>query len=255
MARSSLLQGKVALVTGASRNIGAGVAKCLADHGAMVAVNYLQNRDLADQVVNDIRSAGGQAIACRADVTDPAQVAQMVREITATWGRLDILVNNARPLPTTRESYLDMALDQLEARVTAELRAVDICSRSVFPLMKERGWGRIVNISSTAGRQAGANTVPYRVAKAAMEALSKAIAMEFAPYGITVNIIAPGWVITDRIGTLLTPETLERLRAETPLGRLASPEDIGGAVAVLCFDDARFITGQYIYVSGGTVMP
>lgn len=252
---STYLQGKVALVTGASRNIGAATAKLLAAHGAKVAVNYLTSGDHAAQVVAAIKADGGEAIAYRADVTDRAQVEQMVREITNRWGRIDILVNNARPMPMSRETYLEMTPDLLAARVIAELRSVDNTCRSVFPFMKEQGWGRIINVTSIAGRRAAANRVAYSVAKAAMEALSKAIAMEFGPYGITVNLVAPGTVITDRMASRRSTEELEREAAATPLRHLGSTEEVAGAIVMFTFDEARFVTGQHIYVSGGTVMP
>src|SRR5579884_2848926 len=129
MPRSQLLQGKVALVTGASRNIGAATAKRLASHGARVAVNYASSQERAEQVVSDIRAAGGEAVAVRADVTNRAEVDAMVQAISSAWGRLDILVNNARPAPTTYAHYLEMDLNDLTSRVAAELVAMDNCCR------------------------------------------------------------------------------------------------------------------------------
>jgi 3-oxoacyl-[acyl-carrier protein] reductase len=252
---SNLLDGKVALVTGASRNIGAATARLLAEHGAKVGVNYVEAQDRADEVVRDITDDGGEAIPLQADVTDISQVEGMVKTLADRWGSVDILINNARPMPMTRETYFDMTPDLLEARVVAELRSIDNCCRLAFPYMKEKGWGRIVNVTSVAGRRAALDRVAYSVAKAAMESLSKSIAMSFAPYGITVNLLAPGTVVTDRIASRMTPEQLARQSEGTPLGKLASNEDIAGSILVLVLDEARFVTGQYLYASGGTVMP
>jgi len=253
---TQLLQDKVALVTGANRGIGAAVAKVFAGHGATVAVNYNRSRELAEQVVSDIEMAGGRAIACQADVTDREQVERMVRDIVGQWSRLDILVNNARPIPMSFKSYLETEAQELEARVVAELKAVDACCRSVFPIMKEQGGGRIINVSTIAARQAeaAARVAAYSVAKAAMEALSRVIAVEFAPYGIIVNVVAPGLVLTERVRSRRSAAELERLAAETPLRRLASPEDVAGAILLFALEAAGFVTGQYVYVSGGTVV-
>ena len=254
---AQLLQHKVALVTGANRGIGAAVAKVFAGHGATVVVNYNRSREPAEQVVSAITMAGGRAIACQADVTDREQVERMVRDIVGTYGRLDVLVNNARPIPMSFTSYLATDVHEIESRVIAELRAIDACCRSVFPIMKEQGGGRIINVSTIAARQAPAvaATAAYSVAKAAMEALSRVIAMEFAPYGIIVNVVAPGLVVTERVKSRRSPEELDRLAAGTPLRRLASPEDVASAILLFALEEARFVTGQYTYVSGGTVMP
>jgi|SRR5712692_464286 len=147
------LQGKVAVVTGANRGIGAAVAQLFAQHGATVVVNYNRSREPAEQVVTDIETAGGRAIAYQADVTDRSQVERMVQAIVDRWGRLDSLVNNARPIPMSFKSYLAMDSQELESRVIAELKAIDACCRSVFPVMKEQGGGRIINVSTIAARQ------------------------------------------------------------------------------------------------------
>lgn len=254
---SNLLQNKVALVTGANRGIGAATAKVFAEHGATVVINYNRSREPAERVVSDIAMRGGRAIACQADVTDQGQVERMVREIVGTCGRLDILVNNARPMPMSFKSYLEMDLQELESRVIAELRAVDACCRSVFPIMKEQGGGRIINVSTIAARhaQTAVPVVAYSVAKAAMEALVRAIAVEFAPYGIIVNVVAPGLVLTERVRGRRSAEELERFAAGTPLRHLASPEDVAGAILLFALEEAGFVTGQYVYVSGGTVVP
>jgi len=254
---TQLLQNKVALVTGANRGIGAAVAKVFAGHGAAVVINYNRSREPAEQVVSAITAAGGRALARRADVTDREQVERMVRDTVAEYGRLDVLVNNARPVPMSFTSYLATDGQEIESRVVAELRAVDACCRSVFPIMKEQGGGRIINVSTVAARQtqAAATTAAYSVAKAAMEALSRVIALEFAPYGIVVNVVAPGLVLTERVKSRRSPEELDRWAAGTPLRQLASPEDVANAILLFALEEARFVTGQYVYASGGTVMP
>lgn len=255
MPRSSLLAGKVALVTGASRNIGAATAKAFAGHGAAVVVNYASNDESARQVVRDIETQGGRALAHRADVTDPEQVRQMMNQAVGTFGRLDILVNNARPIPTKFKKYLEITWDELEARVVAELKALDFCCRSVFPHMMEQGGGKIINVSSVAARHPGASA-EYAVAKAAMEGLSKAIAHEFGPHNISVNIVAPGRVLTERTrASHYSPEELERMTISTPLRRFASCDDIAGAILLLALDEAAYVTGQYLYLNGGATMP
>jgi 3-oxoacyl-[acyl-carrier protein] reductase len=253
---TQLLQNKVALVTGGNRGIGAAVAKVFAGHGATAVVNYNRSREPAEQVVSAITTAGGRALACQADVTDREQVERMVQDIIGACGRLDVLVNNARPVPMSFTSYLATDAQEIEARVIAELRAVDACCRSVFPIMKEQGGGRIINVSTVAARQtqAAATTAACSVAKAAMEALSRVIALEFAPYSIIVNVVAPGLVLTERVKTRRSPEELDRLAAGTPLRQLASPEDVAGAILLFALEEARFVTGQYVYASGGTVM-
>jgi 3-oxoacyl-[acyl-carrier protein] reductase len=255
MARSDLLAGKVALVTGASRNIGAATARLFAEYGAKVGVNYVASADRAEKVVAEITAAGGEAIALKADVTDRSQVERMIHTLVDRFGSLDILVNNARPMPMSRETYFDMPGELLESRVIAELRSVDNTCRLAFPYMKERGWGRIINVTSVAGRRAARDRIAYSVAKAAMEALSKAIAVAFAPYGITVNLLAPGTVITDRMASRMTPEEMEKQAAGTPIGRLADCDDIAGSILILALDEARVVTGQHLYASGGTVIP
>jgi 3-oxoacyl-[acyl-carrier protein] reductase len=255
MKLSNLLDGKVALVTGASRNIGAATAVLLAQHGAKVGVNYVEAKDRADEVVADITKNGGEAIALQADVTDIGQVESMIKTLTDKWGGLDILVNNARPQPMSRETYFEMTPDILETRVTLELRSIDNCCRLAFPYMKEKGWGRIINVTSVAGRRAALDRVAYSIAKAAMESLSKSIAMSFAPHGITVNLLAPGTVVTDRIASRMTPEQLVKASEGTPLGKLAGNEDIAGSILILALDEARFVTGQHLFASGGTIMP
>jgi 3-oxoacyl-[acyl-carrier protein] reductase len=254
---TQLLQNKVALVTGGNRGIGAAVAKVFAGHGATAVVNYNRSREPAEQVVSAITTAGGRALACQADVTDREQVERMVQDIIGACGRLDVLVNNARPVPMSFTSYLATDAQEIEARVIAELRAVDACCRSVFPIMKEQGGGRIINVSTVAARQtqAAATTAAYSVAKAAMEALSRVIALEFAPYGIIVNVVAPGLVLTERVKSRRSSEELDRLAAGTPLRQLASPEDVANAILLFALEEARFVTGQHVYASGGTVMP
>lgn len=248
-----ILEDKVAIITGANRGIGAAAAKLFSHHGAISVVNFNQTRDLADAVVADITANGDRALAFQADVTDLEQVERMVHDVFDHYGRIDALVNNARPIPMSRAGYFETSSEDVERRVLAELRSIDYTCRTVFPIMRDQGGGRIINVSSIAGRQAAPARTAYHVAKAAMEGLSKAIAQAFAPHNITVNILSPGTVLTER--RLGSGEDLEPVRNATPMRKIATSADVAGGILMFALDEAALVTGQYFYVSGGTVMP
>ena len=248
-----LLQDKVAIVTGASRGIGAETAKLLAAHGAKVAVNYHMSGERAEQVLAEIRLKGGEGIAVRADVTDRAQVDAMVRETQEQLGPVDILVNNAAigfpVVPFTEHRW-----DDFERKIVHEMAACFHPCQAVVPGMLRRGHGSIVNVSSGLSRSPGVGYSSHSAAKSALDAFSKSLALELGPAGVRVNVVAPG--LTDTDATAFVPQQVREMIAQhTPLRRIARPEDVAGAVLFFCVDWSRFVSGAYLPVSGGALMP
>jgi 3-oxoacyl-[acyl-carrier protein] reductase len=240
------LTGKVALVTGASRGIGAAIARRLAAQGATVVAAARGSN--AESNVADIVLAGGKAEAASLDVTDPPSVDAVVKHVLATHGRIDILVNNAG---ITRDQLLmRMKRDDWDAVIGTNLTAAYTCSQAVLrPMLKQRG-GRIIAISSVVGQMGNAGQVNYAASKAGLIGMAKALAREVASRGITVNVVAPGMIDTDMTRTL-TDTTSETWALQIPLGRLGTPEDVANTVCFLASDEASYITGQVIAVNGG----
>ncbi|MDA1000243.1 MAG: SDR family oxidoreductase [bacterium] len=242
---------KIAIVTGASRNIGAAIAIALAGRGMTVLVNYLKNEKAAKEVVQRIEAAGGRASAFAADVRDRGQVREMFRHATGKYGGLDVLVNNAR-LPHGRKGFLDT---DWEADILPQLNihfgGAFHCIQEAIPLMKARGGGSIVNILSWVFRVGSPNSHAYAPAKAALRSLTISLAAEMGPFQIRANSVSPGTTDTPEVHSRVSEEEWARRIARVPLGRNAHVEDIGGAVAFLCSEDARYITGEDITVAGG----
>jgi 3-oxoacyl-[acyl-carrier protein] reductase len=246
------LHGKVALVTGASRGIGAATARLLAAHGAAVGVNYMQSEDAARAVVGEIEAAGGRAIAVHADAREESQVNTMVEATAAAFGPIDILVVNAS-MSFPMKPFLEYPWEAFEAKLVGELKAAFYPCRAVAPAMVERRSGAIILISSGLSRHPGWGFCAHSTAKSALDGFAKSLALELGPHGIRVNVVAPGLTLTD--ATSRIPEERKQASArQTPLGRNGLPEDIAGAVVMLAGDEARFITGAYLPVSGGTQM-
>jgi len=245
------LKGKTAIVTGGGRGIGEGIARVLAREGASVVVMDRNGGD-AETVAKSIREAGGSAMAVVADVTDLASLESMVRTTEQKFGGLDILVNNAG---IWKGSPVDEMTDaEWEETMAINMTGTFFCTRAAVPFMKNARWGRIINISSTAGQRGEAFHSHYAASKGAMISFTKSLAVELAPHGITVNCVAPGWVATDMSQeSLLGPER-EAILATIPLGRVARPEEIAGAVAFLASDLASFVTGEILNVNGGAVL-
>ena len=246
-----LLDGKTALVTGASRGIGRAIALRLAAEGARVAINYAGNVKAAEEVKAAIEAAGGTAILCRADVADSAAVEAMIADVAKEFGAIDILVNNAG---ITRDTLLMRMKDEDFAKVLdTNLKGVFYCTKAVAKLMMKKRAGRIVNMASVVGLVGNAGQTNYAAAKAGVIGFSKSAAKELASRGITVNAVAPGFIGTDMTADL--PESVkEKMLTDIPLGRMGEPEDVASAVLFLASDQASYITGQVVNVDGGMVM-
>ena len=246
-----LLDGKCALVTGASRGIGRAVALKLASEGAKVALNFAGNEAAANSVRQEVEAAGGQAILVKADVSDEAAVQQMVQTTADAFGRIDILVNNAG---ITRDGLLArMKEEDWDAVLSTNLKGVFLTTKAVAKLMMKQRAGRIVNMASVVGVTGNAGQANYSAAKAGVIGFTKTIARELASRGITANAVAPGFIDTDMTAAL-SDKAKEAALAGIPLGRMGLPDDIAAAVLFLVSDQASYITGQVLNVDGGMVM-
>jgi len=246
-----MLEGKVALVTGASRGIGKAIALSLAEAGADVAVNYAGSKQAAEEVVSAIQAMGRKSVALQADVGNVEQADEMVQKVIEHFGKIDILVNNAG---ITRDNLLmRMKEEEFDQVIHTNLKGVFNCVKAVTrPMMKQRA-GRIVNISSVVGSMGNPGQVNYVAAKAGVVGLTKAAARELAPRGITVNAVSPGFITTDMTDKL-NEEQKQAIMQQIPLGTLGKPEHIAGIVKYLVSDEASYITGQNIHVDGGMYM-
>ena len=247
-----MLNEKVAIVTGASRGIGAATAKLLAAQGAKVAVNYSKSREAGESVVATIAQAGGRALLVQADVTARSQVEAMVGKTESELGPIDILVNNAS-ISFPMIPFLDYRWEDFERKVRMELSASFHCCQVVVPGMIKRRSGCIVNISSGLSRVPGIGFVAHSSAKSALDAFSKSLALELGPHGIRVNVVAPGLVPTDATAHL-PKEAHERAKQHAPLRRENSPEEIARAILFFCSNLSGFVTGTYLPVNGGAQM-
>lgn len=243
------LDGKVAVVTGASKGIGAAIARALAEEGAAVVVNYASSRAGADAVVDAITAAGGRAIAVQGDVSKAAEAQGLIEAAVAAFGRLDVLVNNSG-------IYEFAALEEVTEAHYRRLFDVNVLGVLLTSQAAARHLGEggsIVNVSSVAASVQPATTAVYSGTKGAVNVISGVLAKELAPRGIRVNVVSPGYVVTEGTQTAgITGSEMEAgMVAQTPLGRAGRPDDIGGVVAFLASDDARWVTGEDIRVGGG----
>ncbi|EIW18060.1 MULTISPECIES: 3-oxoacyl-[acyl-carrier-protein] reductase [Pelosinus] len=245
------LDGKVAIITGASRGIGRSVAIELAKLGAKVVINYAGNEAAAEEVKNIIVAAGGQGIVIKADVGDVEAVDAMVKETISTFGKIDILVNNAG---ITRDNLLmRMKEEDWDAVMNINLKGVFVCTKAVSRIMMKQRAGKIINMTSVVGLMGNAGQANYAAAKAGVIGFTKSMAKELASRGITVNAIAPGFIGTD-MTAVLSDQVKTELTEKIPAGRLGSPEDVAAAVTFLASDSANYITGQTLNVDGGMLM-
>jgi 3-oxoacyl-[acyl-carrier protein] reductase len=244
-----ILDGKVAVVTGSSRGIGAATARLLAAHGAKVTVNFYLNRERGEEVLASIREQGGEGILVQADVTNPSQVNSLIQETVDTLGPVDILVNNAN-IYFPIKAFLEYTWEDFESKILQEMKAAFHPCKAVAAGMVRRRSGCIINVSSGLSRQPGLGFSAHTSAKSALDGFSKALAQELGPHGIRVNVVAPGLTLTD--ATAGQPkEMLNGIAQHTPLRRVGEPEDVAGAILFFCTDWARFVSGAYLPVSGG----
>lgn len=243
--------GSVALVTGASRGIGRAVALQLAADGCAVAVNFSSNQEKADEVVAEITSSGGSAVAVRADVGDEDAVRAMFAEVEDALGKVTVLVNNAGI--TDDGLILRMGSEQWDRVITTNLRSVFLCSKAALRGMIRAKTGRIVNISSVSGVSGNPGQANYAASKAGVIGFTKSLAKEVGSRSITVNAVAPGFIATDMTDAL-GDEVTGRAAEQISLGRLGTPEEVASVVGYLASDGASYITGQAIVVDGGLAL-
>ena len=245
------LTGRIALVTGGSRGIGRAVALALAEQGAAVAVHYRSQEVQAQMVVDTILEKSGRAIIIQADLTQPDMPDMLVRQVTDQLGQPDILINNAGEFT---DSLVEEMTDELWSQTLAlNLTAAFACTRACLPLMKSRNWGRIISLSSQAAFVGSSKHAHYAAAKAGLAGFSYSLAKEVGADGITVNMVAPGRIVTDMLADHIPTREAEWIK-QTPLRRLGQPEEVAGAVVFLASNAASYITGTTIHVNGGVYM-
>ncbi len=243
------LEGRVALVTGSSRGLGRGIALSLGRSGAKVALNYLNDRESAEDAMKEMEEAGVHAMLLRADASDAEQIAGMVEAVEQKFGSLDVVVPNATPDQPQKpiEEYDEAFHRQMyDFFVLAPYHL----AKAVLPGMKARKWGRIVNVTSEVFHCGVPNFSAYVAAKGGQIGWSRSMATELAPFGVTVNTVAPGWIPTERHAND-PQEALDAYHAAIPMGRWGTPKDVGDAVAFFASDEASFLTGQTLCVNGG----
>jgi len=244
------LQGKVALVTGASRGIGAAAAKRLAQGGASVVVNYHQNHEAAQKVIEEVESAGSRGMIFQADVTRKDQVEHMVKVTEQKLGPVDVLVNNAY-FPFEVGQLHDLSWESFHRAVEHELAAFFFSLGACLPAMKEKKAGRIIVVSSRLAQQPLPKMGAYAAAKSALESMANTMAIELGPLGIAVNVVTPAFTLTD--ASMIMPEAFrERVKETRPLKKHLYPEDVAGAIAFLAGDEASMLTGSHILITGGS---
>lgn len=247
------LDGKIALVTGGSRGIGAAAARLLAEAGCDVAITYRKDVSAAEEVLEEIAVNGSCGIAIKAELSDSAAAKRVVKETVRGFGRIDILVNNAG-------IWKGGAVDELSDRewietIDINLNGLFFITRETVRVMKKQKWGRIINISSTAGQRGEAYHSHYAASKGAVISFTKSLCTELGEYNINVNAIAPGWVDTDMsAGIVRNAKAAAAIRKGIPIGRIATPEDIAGPIVFLASDLANHITGEILNVNGGSVL-
>lgn len=251
------LKGRVAIITGASQSIGRAVAIEFAQQGAKVVVNYLSNKQLAENVVKEIQQEGGEAIAVKADVANEQEVAEMVNKTVEAFGKIDILVNNAAIDP--RKKWTEITVEDWDTVMANNVRSQFICAKSVFPHMEKQNYGKIVNVSSVTFWSGQKGYVHYVASKGAIIGFTRALAREVGANNITVNCITPGAVLTEteiiKVGSAEAQQkATEWLKEVQAIPRRQLTDDIVGAFVFLASADSDFTTGQTLNVDGGWMM-
>ena len=251
-------KGKIIIVTGSSRGIGAAIGKAFAAEGGTVIINYIQNKEAADEVVKACKELGGDASAIKANVTSSKEVQDMVSCVLGDFGKIDVIVNNAfKPYkfdPDNRKLFWDLAWKDYQDQIKGVLFSTYTMCQAVLVNFKENTGGSIVNVASDLVAKP---TIPYHeyaTAKSALIGFTRNLAMELGPLGIRVNCVAPGLVYPTDASRGTKEVVKEGILAQTPLRRIATPEDVAGPVLFLASDYSRFMTGQTLYVDGGLVM-
>jgi 3-oxoacyl-[acyl-carrier protein] reductase len=246
------LKGKVVLITGGSRGIGAAAARMLAAAGAVTIINYYRSRTQAEELLAEITQSGGQGMAIGADVRERGEVDRLVAAVVARHGGIDVLVNNAH-INFPIKPFTELAWEEMEAKISGEMKALYNCSQAVLKEMLPRRAGKLILVSSTLSRFPGYGFAAHAAAKAAMDSMGRVMATELGPLGITVNTIGPGLTETDATAGL-PPEMKEGIAAMTPLGRVGQPEDVARVILFLASPLADYLTGGYIPLCGGACM-
>ncbi len=245
------LSGQVALVTGASRGIGAAIACRLARAGAKIGVNYNTGKTEAAQVVESIGSYGGEAFAVAGDVSQEKAAESVIKQATDRWGQMDILVNNAG---ITRDRLLmRMSTDDWDQVLDVDLRGAFLCTKFVMPQLIKRHQGRVINMSSVVGIGGNPGQANYAAAKAGLIGFTKAVAREVASRNVTVNAIAPGYIDTGGMVGQLSEEAKAQILVRIPMGRFGNGAEVAEVVAFLCCQEAGYITGQVLTIDGGLI--
>lgn len=245
-----MLTGHVALVTGSSKGLGAGIARSLGAAGAKVVVNAYNNIARGEEVAADIVQAGGEAIAIRADVSNANDIRSLLDEAAQKLGPVDIVVPNATP-PQPQKPIEEYDEDFYRSMYDFFVKSPFLLAQAALPSMKERGWGRIINVTSEVFAASTPNFSAYVAAKGGQIGWSRSMSRELAPFGITVNMVAPGWIPVER--HVDDPqEDKDAYLAQIPVGRWGTPGDVGNAVTFFAREESSFITGQTLHINGGT---
>ncbi|MFC1998256.1 3-oxoacyl-[acyl-carrier-protein] reductase [Chloroflexota bacterium] len=244
-------EGKVTLVTGASRGIGKGIALKMASLGSKVVVNYRSNDEEAAKVLAEIEQGGGQAMLAKCDITDSAVVKAMTRQIVDKWEKIDILVNNAGIVKDNL--LLRMRDADWDDVLNTNLRGAFLCTKFALRTMMDNFWGRIVNIASLAGITGNMGQANYSASKGGLIAFTKAVAREVGSRNITSNVICPGYIVTEMTGGAFTDEMKDELLKRIPVARLGTTEDVANLVAFLASERASYVSAQVISIDGGLI--
>jgi NAD(P)-dependent dehydrogenase (short-subunit alcohol dehydrogenase family) len=251
--RSRPFAGRTAIVTGSGRNIGRAIALALAEGGANVVVNGHRDQEAVERVVREIGAAGGRALGVMADVASHGEVAELVRKTVAAFGSVDIAISNVALRP--KQAFLDISLEDWNTVLATNLSAAFYMARNAIPHMRARKWGRIIHISGFDGFWAQVAERAHNITcKAGLHGLTKALAREFGPDGITANTVAPGAIDTVRDWSQYAHQEKSKIEAEIPSGRFGKTEEVAAACAFLCAETGAFVSGQAIHVNGGHYM-